>query len=94
MSQHPAADPRLVITPDPEAAPPPAAGAEPARPAVSIHERLTWDLDDLEALTGISRRTWERWKAAGKLPKAIKIGRRVVYSAESIRAFLARGCRP
>jgi predicted DNA-binding transcriptional regulator AlpA len=76
----------------PEAATSPQARPTPddARPrgAVPIHERLAWDLNDLEALTGISRRSWERWKSAGKLPRPIRIGRRVLWPSESIRRWL------
>jgi predicted DNA-binding transcriptional regulator AlpA len=66
----------------------PDSDAVPRPEGIPIHERLTWDLDDLEALTGISRRTWERWKSAGKLPRPIKIGRRVLWPADSIRRWL------
>jgi predicted DNA-binding transcriptional regulator AlpA len=71
----------------------------PAPAVVPTHEKLTWNLDEIEALTGISRRTLERFKSAGKMPKPIRIGRRVVWPADSIRQWLqdqatGQGVRP
>lgn len=63
---------------------------EPAgRPAV---DRLTYRLDDLAAALGVSRRTLERERSAGRLPRPdLRIGRAPLWRVETIREWLARG---
>jgi predicted DNA-binding transcriptional regulator AlpA len=61
---------------------------------VPIHERLTWGLDDLSALTGLSRRTLERERSAGRLPKPdLRVGKRVLWKPETIREWVEGGGR-
>jgi predicted DNA-binding transcriptional regulator AlpA len=68
---------------------------ERAHPAVPINERLTWGLNDLAALTGLSRRTLERERSAGRLPRPdLHIGKRVLWRPETINEWLKRGGRP
>jgi hypothetical protein len=63
-------------------------------PAVPIHERLTWGLDDLSALTGLSRRTLERERSAGRLPPPdLRVGKRVLWKPETVRAWIEGGGR-
>jgi hypothetical protein len=58
---------------------PTAVPAAERAPAVPLHERLTWGLDDIAALTGLSRRSLERSRSAGRLPRPdLTCGRRVV----------------
>jgi hypothetical protein len=64
------------------------------RPVVPIHERLTWGLDDLSALTGLSRRTLERERSAGRLPPPdARIGRRVLWTRATLLTWLEKGGR-
>ena len=50
-------------------------------------DRLAYDLDQLAAATSLSRRTLESYVADGTL-SATRVGRRLVVSPESARAFL------
>jgi hypothetical protein len=76
--------PADAVTPAPEA----------GRPAVPIHERLTWGLADLAALTGLSRRTLERERSAGRLPRPdLKVGKRVLWKPETIHFWIGGGDR-
>lgn len=50
-------------------------------------DRLAYDLDRLAAATSLSRRTLESYVADGTL-SATRVGRRLVVSPESARAFL------
>ena len=59
--------------------------------AVPIHDRLLWDLADISALTGLSRRLLERQRAAGKLPPPdMKAGRRVLWRPATIESWISR----
>ncbi len=44
-------------------------------------------------LLGISERTLHTWMKRGIVP-AVKVGRRVLFSVESLRAWVARQCKP
>jgi excisionase family DNA binding protein len=44
------------------------------------------------ALAGVSRATWQRLRAAGKLPPAVRLGRKVLWRREEIAAWIAGGC--
>lgn len=43
---------------------------------------------DLERKTGISRTTWQYYRATGKGPNYSKIGNRVFYTVEDFRKWL------
>ena len=78
----------------PAASEPPskATAEESGRHAVPIADRLTWGLDDLTALTGLSRRTLERERSAGRLPAPDKrVGKRPLWTPATIRRWLAEG---
>jgi predicted DNA-binding transcriptional regulator AlpA len=50
---------------------------------------LTWGLDDIEALTGLSRRTLERLRSSGKFPRPdLVVGRRVLWRPSSIQEWI------
>jgi hypothetical protein len=71
-----------------------AAPGEPGRLTVPLHERLTWSLADVEAVTGIPRRTLERLRSAGKLPPPhLRIGRRLYWLPSTIRGWIEGGGR-
>jgi excisionase family DNA binding protein len=44
------------------------------------------------ALCGTSLRTWRTWDAAGKIPRPVRIGRRVLWRSEELKAWVAAGC--
>jgi len=44
------------------------------------------------ALAGVSRRTWHRLRAAGKLPPAVKLGRCLRWRRADIEGWIAAGC--
>ncbi len=65
------------------------ARTSPATPAV---ERFTLRLDEVADALGISRRTIERERSAGRFPKPdCKIGKRPLWRPETIRAWVAKG---
>jgi len=53
-------------------------------------------LADSEAagLAGVSRATWHRLRAAGKLPPPVKLGRCVRWSRTELVAWIGAGCPP
>jgi len=44
------------------------------------------------ALCSTSLRTWRTWDAAGKIPMAIRIGGKVLWRSEELRAWVEAGC--
>ncbi len=60
----------------------------PSQPAGST---LVVDARRLSVMLCAGIRTVRTWDAAGKLPKAVRIGGRVVWRVDEIRAWLAAG---
>jgi hypothetical protein len=57
-------------------------------------ERLTYRIEDLADALGVSRRFFERARAAGRVPKPdLRIGKVPLWRAESIRNWLDKGGR-
>ena len=76
---------------DPDAGEPSPA-PQSARPTVPLRDRLTWGIDDLSALTGLSRRTLERERSAGRFPKPdLYVGKRPMWRPETIRRWIEAG---
>jgi predicted DNA-binding transcriptional regulator AlpA len=44
------------------------------------------------ALSGVSRASWHRWRAAGKLPLAVRLGRKLLWRRAEIVAWVDHGC--
>jgi excisionase family DNA binding protein len=44
------------------------------------------------ALTGVSRATWHRLRAAGKLPPSVRLGRKVLWRRDEVVAWIDAGC--
>lgn len=44
------------------------------------------------ALAGISRASWHRLRAAGKVPKPIKLGRACRWNVEELKAWIRADC--
>jgi predicted DNA-binding transcriptional regulator AlpA len=58
--------------------------AEPALVSAKVAARLC----------GISRASWERLHAAGKIPAPVRLGTRVLWRVEELRRFIQAGCPP
>ena len=57
-------------------------------------DRLTLRLDDLTVVLGVSRRTLERERSAGRFPRPdLTIGKMPLWRRETIRAWVERGGR-
>jgi len=44
------------------------------------------------ALCSISLRTWRSWDTAGRIPRAVRIGRSTFWRSAELRAWVAAGC--
>jgi predicted DNA-binding transcriptional regulator AlpA len=59
------------------------------RQPIPLADRLTWSLDDITALTGLSRRTLERERSAGRFPRPdLVVGRRVLWRPATVVRYL------
>ena len=45
-------------------------------------------------LCGVSRATWYSLRKAGRIPKPVRLGRRVLWRVEELREWMAAGCPP
>ena len=45
-------------------------------------------------LCGISRATWYSLRKAGRVPRPVRLGRRVLWRVEELREWMAAGCPP
>jgi hypothetical protein len=63
--------------------------------AIPIRDKLLWDLNDIAALTGLSRRLLERQISAGQMPPCdLRIGRRCLWRPETVRRWIGEGGCP
>lgn len=44
------------------------------------------------ALAGVSRATWQRLRAAGKLPPSVHLGRKVLWRRAEVVAWIEASC--
>jgi predicted DNA-binding transcriptional regulator AlpA len=66
-----------------------------SRPLADTTERLTWRLEDICRALGISRRSLERERSAGRFPRPdLRIGRMPLWAPETIRRWVEAGGRP
>jgi len=49
-------------------------------------------LAEAASLCRTSPRTWRSWDAAGRVPRAIRIGRTKLWRAAELTAWIAAGC--
>lgn len=62
------------------------------RPPLASVDRLAYRLDDLAAALGVSRRTLERERSAGRFPPPDrKIGKAPLWRVETIERWLLEG---
>jgi predicted DNA-binding transcriptional regulator AlpA len=55
-------------------------------------ERLTYRLDEIAESLGVSRRTIERERSAGRFPKPdLRIGRAPLWTRETLTRWIAEG---
>jgi prophage regulatory protein len=59
-------------------------------PAVTPALLLT--ASEAAAMLGATARTWRTWDAMGKIPQAIRIGRKPFWRREELKAWVAAGC--
>jgi predicted DNA-binding transcriptional regulator AlpA len=45
-------------------------------------------------LCGVSRATWYSLRKAGRVPRPVRLGRRVLWRVEELREWMAAGCPP
>jgi predicted DNA-binding transcriptional regulator AlpA len=75
----------------PKAAPPDLASSEPARPETPPGP-LCYRFNDLPTALGVSRRTIERERSAGRFPKPdLTIVKMPLWRVETIRAWIEGG---
>jgi predicted DNA-binding transcriptional regulator AlpA len=79
-----------LTSPPPENQDPEAADCPPEAVAhVPIRDKLRWTWDDLEALTGISKRWMQREISAGRMPSPdLRMGRRAGWRPSTIATYL------
>ena len=53
---------------------------------------LLLSADQAAHLSGVSRRTWWSLHAAGKTPLPVRLGRRTLWRAAELAAWIAAGC--
>jgi len=71
----------------------PSVTSEPTEPTEAL-PRLALRLDELAGALGISRRTLERERAAGRFPRPdLHLGRMPLWRPETIRAWVDGGGR-
>ncbi|HMO84346.1 MAG TPA: helix-turn-helix domain-containing protein [Lacipirellulaceae bacterium] len=63
-------------------------------PGVGTLDVLAVDAAEAARLCGVSRTSWYGLQAAGRLPRPVRLGRRVVWRVEELKAWLAAGCPP
>lgn len=66
----------------------------PANALVELPERLTYRFNDLPIVFGVSRRTLERERSAGRFPRPdLRMGKMPLWRPETIREWIERGGR-
>ena len=82
-------DRRRTTSPDDDGRKPGNAEAALAGPRLSP---LLLRASDAAAACNTSVRTWRSWNNSGKIPQPIRIGRRVFWRPEELKAWVAAGC--
>lgn len=64
----------------------------PVKPVVL--QTLGVEAVEAARLCGVSRSTWYSLRKAGRVPKPVRLGRRVLWRVEELREWVAAGCPP
>jgi predicted DNA-binding transcriptional regulator AlpA len=95
VSDTPAVCPAPVPDPAPAAAPdapPDHTDAGRSAPLTQVIEALLVPAPEAARLCGISEASWYRLKSASKLPLPVRLGGRVLWRVDELRAWIAAGC--
>jgi predicted DNA-binding transcriptional regulator AlpA len=69
---------------------------EPTEPkpvaALKLASHILLTAAEAAAMCNVSLRTWWAWDATGKIPRAIRIGRKVFWRPEELKDWVAAGC--
>ena len=66
--------------------------ASPDQSDVREEPPLLLSADEAARLCGVSTRTWRRHDAAGKIPKAVRLGGRTLWRRRELEDFVAASC--
>jgi excisionase family DNA binding protein len=53
---------------------------------------LLLTIPEAAAMLRVNERTWRTWLASGRIPQPIRIGRKVFWRPEDLKAWVAAGC--
>ena len=68
--------------------------ASPRPPEARAVNALVVEAVQAARLCGVSRATWYSLRKAGRIPRPVRIGRRVLWRIEELREWMAAGCPP
>ena len=71
--------------------------SEPRRrhiPVDAVIQTLSVEAGEAARLCGVGRSTWYSLRKAGRVPKPVRLGRRVLWRVEELREWMAAGCPP
>jgi predicted DNA-binding transcriptional regulator AlpA len=57
-----------------------------------MENRLLVSAKDASQLCGKSLRTWRSWDSAGRIPRAVRIGRSTLWRVDELREWVDAGC--
>ena len=64
----------------------------PDQPETREEQPLLLSADDAARLCRVSKRTWRRLDAAGKVPQAVRLGGRKLWRRQEVLDFVRAGC--
>lgn len=53
---------------------------------------LLLTIPEAAAMLRVKERTWRTWLASGRIPEPIRIGRKVFWRPDDLKAWVAAGC--
>jgi predicted DNA-binding transcriptional regulator AlpA len=65
---------------------------EPGEETAKMVRRFLVDAPTAAALCNVSRATWHRLNSAGKVPAPVKLGGRVLWRADELKAWTLADC--
>lgn len=64
------------------------------RPEARTVSALAVEALQAARLCGVSRATWYSLRKAGRIPRPVRLGRRVLWRIDELREWMAAGCPP